>query len=343
VKETGKAGIREVAEAAGVSRTAVSLVLNRGQIRISDEKRKAIWETAARLGYRPHIGARRLARNKTDTIGLVFPYASRALSQPFLFELTREIADAARSKQYDVLLDFVHSDDPDSFPSAPGRVDGAILIRERSAPSRFMEELSRSRLPFVTIGAPIGGAQQEGVIDIDVRAGARELADHLISLGHRHIAYVATIPSPLKFAGYEEALTGAGLQPSSLFVADGPPQSSAQTLVDRVMNTSPTPTAIMAVNDTLAISVMNVLHRKGIHVPEDISVAGFDDTQTAALVYPSLTTVHIPIEELARAAVGSLVAFIDGEPKRMLEGMLPTWLVPRESTGSVGRAVKDGG
>lgn len=333
-KKKGKPSIKDVAELAGVSRTAVSLVLNNGEIRISDEKRAAILEAAKKLDYKPHTGARRLARRKTDTLGLVFPYAPAALSELFLFDLTRNIATAARSRQYDILVDFYHSAKPETLAADPGRVDGTILIRDRNTPEGIEGNLEGTRHPSIIIGGGFMKRSPKNYVDIDIRTGTYEVTRHLVGLGHERIVFMAAIPSATKHDGYSLALKEAGLKAAAEIVpTGGASEPDIEEAVRSLLNRRPWPTAIVCANDMLAIQVIKALNLRGLSVPKDVSVVGFDDTETAALSTPSLTTVRIPTGELAEEAVASLVDRIEGKATASIQTILPTTLVVRDSSG----------
>lgn len=330
--------IQDVADLAQVSRAAVSLVLNDKPIRISDEKRRAIKEAARRLGYQPHVGARRLIRQKMDTIGLVFPYDPAVLSELFHFELTRNIVSAARERNYDILLDLFHSRSPDILSIRPGRVDGTILIWDRHSPEKVVEMLEQCGHPTIVLGGGYMDRKPQDYIDVDIKSGALAITNHLIHLGHRRIAFLAGIPSPQKFEGFQAAHRQAKMRVSDDLVLEcGMAEPEVAIAIDALLKRKPRPTAIVATNDTLAIRTIKVLLTRNVHVPRDISVVGFDDIETANLVLPSITTVRIPLGELAEIVVSSLIRQIEQEDAAHVQRMLPTKLVVRESSAAPAR------
>jgi LacI family transcriptional regulator len=333
VRRPRDASIQDVADFAKVSRAAVSLVLNDKPIRISDEKRRAIKEAASRLGYKPHVGARRLIRQKMDTIGLIFPYDPAAMTELFVYELTRSITLAAKARNYDILLDLFHSGSPDVVSARPGRVDGSVLVWDGKSPEEVVEALERAG-PILVIGGGYMEREPNNFLDVDVTGGALAVVQHLINLGHKRIAFLAGIPSPQKFKGYQTALTQAKIGGNEDLVLDcGMAEPEVAVAVDRLLKCRPRPTAIVATNDTLAIRTIKVLLTRGLRVPQDISIVGFDDIETANLVMPSLTTVRIPLGELAEIAVSSLIRQIEHQDASHVRRMLPTKLVVRESSG----------
>lgn len=328
------ASIQDVADFAKVSRAAVSLVLNDKPIRISDEKRAAIKEAARRLGYKPHVGARRLIRQKMDTIGLVFPYDPAALTELFVYELTRSITLAAKARNYDILLDLFHSGSPEIMSARPGRVDGSIVVWDRKSPEGVVEALERSGQPVLVVGGGYMDHKPKDFLDVDVRSGSLAVTSHLINLGHRRIVFLAGVPSPQKFDGFQAALRQARIRGGEdLLLNCGLAEPEVAIAVDALLKRKPRPTAIVATNDTLAIRTIKVLLTRGLRVPRDISVVGFDDIETANLVMPSITTVRIPLGELAEVAVSSVIRQVEQESSAHIQRMLPTKLVVRESSG----------
>lgn len=326
-------GIQDVADLVQVSRAAVSLVLNDRPIRISEKKRQAIKEAAQRLGYQPHVGARRLIRQKMDTIGLVFPYEPAVLSEMFHFELTRNIVSAARERNYDILLDLFHSASPGILSARPGRVDGTILIWDRRSPEDVVESLERSGQPTIVLGGGYMERQPHDFIDVDLKSGALAVTNHLLKLGHRRIAFLAGIPSPQKLDGFQEAHRQAQiLVDQDLVLNCGMSEPEVAIAIDTLLRRKTVPTAIVATNDTLAIRTIKVLLTRSRHVPRDVSVVGFDDIETANLVMPSITTVRIPLGEMAEIVVSSLIRRIEHEDTAHMQRMLSTKLVVRESS-----------
>ena len=334
VRRLHDVSIQDVADVAKVSRAAVSLVLNDKPIRISEEKRRAIKEAAVKLGYKPHVGARRLIRQKMDTIGLIYPYDPAALTELFVYELTRSITLAAKARNYDILLDLFHSGSPEVMSARPGRVDGSILVWDQKSLEDIVAALERAGQPVLVVGGGYMERKPADFLDVDVTRGAIAVVDHLINLGHKRIAFLAGIPSPQKFEGYQMALRQGRIRTCSDLVLNcGMSEPEVAIAVDTLLRCKQRPTAIVATNDTLAIRTIKVLLTRGMRVPQDISTVGFDDIETANLVMPSLTTVRIPLGELAEIAVSSLIRQIEGQDTTDIQRMLPTRLVVRESSG----------
>lgn len=334
-KKPRKVGIRDVAKKAGVSNAAVSRVLNNGPIRISDEKRAAIKKAAQQLHYVPHAGARRLCRQRTETIGVVFPNADSALAHAYLTEMLRYIAEAARRKGYDLLLEF--SRDPAAAAADRGRTDGLILIPERDTPPAVFQGWRESGTPHMILGGAFIKNKPDFFVDVDVLGGTRDVTQHLLDLGHRRLAFLAGIPSPEKQQGFCEALVVAGIRPQTEWMSMcGLVTAGIEKALDRLLKLPAVerPTAIVAANDELAIRIVHALNRRGLRVPADMSVVGFDDIEMAEHFVPALTTMRIPLAEMAERGVMHLIGQIESGVRTPLSCLLPATLVERESAAA---------
>jgi len=328
------ASMQDVADAVGVSRAAVSLVLNNRAIRISDKKRQAILDEAKRLNYRPNLSALRLRRRKTQTLRLVFPGDPEALNELYMLELIRNLAGEAKRVGYDLLLELAESLDEDLTGMDPGRADGSIYLLDQNASPGLARAIEATQQPFVTLGGSQMNRPPAYLVDFDVEEGTHKITRHLIELGHRQIAFLAGVVSPQKEKGFRRALAQARLKarPDLILLSGLKESGIADTLV-RMLDADPRPTAIVATNDTLAIRTIKTLLTMGLSVPKDLSVTGFDDIETARLISPGLTTLRIPLDQLATEAVRLLISQIN---RKSLKGpariILPTRLVVRGST-----------
>lgn len=328
-----KISIKDVAEAAGVSRAAVSLVLNNGNIRISDEKRQRIIQVAKELGYTPHAGARRLALQKMETIGLIFADELKALSNLYISEMTHAIAVEARRHGYDLLLNYFDPAHPDDFPTTPGRVDGSILVVDREVSTDFLERFELTRHPHVVVGGGFLRPKPVNFVDVDVSTGMMNATRHLLQLGHRHIAFLSGASSEDKLNGYIIALTKQRYPIQREYILDCDMTDAAiESTVDRMLAMDPPPTAIVTASDWLAIRVIRFLHERGIPVPGRMSVTGFDNVEIAGMINPPLTTIRVPGARIARLAVDQVVKLIDDPAAKSMQVMLPAELVLRKST-----------
>lgn len=305
--------IREVARRAGVSVATVSRVLNAtGPVR--EETRRRVLECVDALGYVPHSAARSLSLRKTQHIGVVLP----DLHGEFFSELIRGIDRAARRAGYHVLISGSHSDADEIeavLRALHGRVDGLILMPMGLQPDVRRARLPR-RLPVVLLNDSDPDTEHDS-IRIDNRGGARSATEHLIDLGHRRIAVVRgpedNSDAAERLAGFRDALAArdVAFDPEWLLAGDFREESGyrAGTLLAR----SPTrPTAVFATNDAMAIGCLAALRERGLSVPADLALVGFDDIPIARFLDPPLTSVRVAIAELGARAIERLLATIEG-------------------------------
>jgi len=325
------ATIRDVAQELGMSVATVSRALSQPQL-LRPETRERVVAVVERMGYRPNLLARGLRRGQTHCILLVAPKLS-----PFFLEILAGAEEAARAAEFAVLLGNSDGDaerEQAYFDQASsGRADGIILLTGL-APSAYAR--GKRRLPpLVTVLERLQG-HESPVIRIDHRAGAAVATHHLIALGHRRIAHIAGIKRALsashRINGYKDALQAAGIPIADELIQAGDfSMESGAAAMERLLDLAHPPTAVFAGNDEMAFGAMSVARARGLKVPEDVSMVGFDDQSTATFYCPPLTTVNIPRQELGRRAALALLDQIAGRGIAD-EIVLPTRLIVREST-----------
>ncbi|BDP43944.1 LacI family transcriptional regulator (plasmid) [Deinococcus aetherius] len=330
--------VTDVARHAGVSAMTVSKALN-GRDRISEETRARVLAAASELGYVANAAARSLRGGRTDLLGLLV----QDLSNQYFAEIVRGASEAIRERGLDLVL-YTSSNDPERERQrvatlSSGVSDGLIIVAPHGSPG-LLEQLQHSRVPVVLINA--WNVDDLPTVNPENRLGARAATEHLLALGHRRIGFVTGRPdSPLsperpdgvmRLQGYREALVAAGvafdptlLHPGGLHLPLG-----REAGHDLLALPDP-PTAIFAANDFCAFGVIEAARERGLRVPEDLSVVGFDDVPMAGQVQPALTTVHHPLHDLGhRAATLLLDLLADHAPERHVE--LPSRLIVRDST-----------
>jgi DNA-binding LacI/PurR family transcriptional regulator len=336
--------MRDVAEQSGVSVQTVSNLVNNRLRQMSEVTRLRIEEAMAELGYHPNLTARGLRSARTATIGfLLLDEGARYLADPMTDQVIAGVGDVARDRGYSVLIHAGRPGPPDSGllkPVLESRVDGALLFlsgpREQRAwyPARAAE----LHVPVVLLEEPRGGGGAAQMsVRADNRSGARRLAEHLIERGHRRIAFIAAHqPWPMleqRHRGYHDALAAAGLAVDrELELFEGTWDTAvAATMVDRLLSMADPPTAIMGGNDLLAIGAMRQARARGLRVPQDLAVTGFNDFAFAEFVEPPLTTVHVPGYEMGCVAAQLLIDHRDGVEIKRRHVMLPVELRIRGS------------
>ena len=279
------------------------------------ETRQRVLEAVERLGYVPHSAARSLSTRKTMSIGVLLPDMHGA----FFGEIVRGIDLAARAAGYHLLVSGSHSDAAETaalLQTLHGRVDGLILMAPALGGAWLQKALPR-RVPVVLLNDD-GTDGRHHSLRIDNRLGARLAVEHLVALGHHAIAFlggpVGNADAAERLAGYREALVAAGLPLTAHLELSGDFGEESGLLAGaKVAALIPRPTAIFAANDAMAIGCLAALRERGLRVPEDVSLVGFDDVPIARYLTPALTSVQVPIAELGQQAMARLLDAIDGE------------------------------
>lgn len=323
--------IKDIAQRAGVAPSTVSRAL-KNHPRISETMCQHIKTLAAEMGYVPSEAARLLAGHKSPTIGVAIP----DFTDPFYMNIIHGIEEVAIAHHHELFVGSFNQDLRrqrklfDAFDQkrlagvviAGSLVDAAYLNREKNKVPAVL--VNHYEYPFS--------------VAIDQKRGVSKAVYHLISLGHRHIAYVSlgtsTNSDTFRYQAYIETLRSAGLpaDPNWVVAGDGG-ISGGLTAVSKLTTLSVPPTAIVCYNDRTAIGVINGLHQQGLSVPDDMSVVGFDDLEIAAYFLPSLTTVRQPHTHLGRQAAEKLFAVMHGATVQ--PELLEPELIRRDSTGPV--------
>jgi len=323
----------DVAEAAGVSQTTVSLVLNGRSGHVSEATRRKVLETAASLGYHLNAPARQLASGVTHTLGLVVRQSSDQIAgDPFLASMLRGLAAVARRAGYRVVVEPLGPSDGTYGQLLRAQQVDALVV---SGPRVEDEELVR----LVDDGFPIviHGSRPDlraPSVDVDNEAGARLAVEHLLSMGHRRIACVifdlSYTAARERLAGYQAALLGAGIEPNPDLIAETSYRASdARDAAARLLRQQEF-SAVFAAADGTAAAVLGAVRATGRRIPDDISLVGFDDIPLAEFLDPPLTTIRVPAIEVGEAVGRALLDRLAGdlEPRRTI---LPVELVVRSS------------
>lgn len=327
--------IRDVASRAGVAPITASRVINNTGY-TSEDVRRRVRQAADELGYTPNALARSLRSNQTRTLALVLT----DVTNPFWTTVARGVEDTASEAGFHVIL--CNTDESETKQETyietlvQKRVDGMLLVPAGSH-SQPIVYLRQQGVPVVVLDRSLPGLQVDSVRS-DSRGGACELTRLLLSLGHRQIA-VITGPRHVstaedRVAGYRQALAKAGINPPDTWVRYGTfTIESGQTMMADILALPERPTALFACNNFLAIGALQTLHQAGINVPQDMSVAGFDDLPTAMVVSPFLTAVAQPAYEMGQRATQLLLDRLgEGKNAPIQEIILPVVLQQRQST-----------
>jgi LacI family transcriptional regulator len=333
--------IHDVARHAGVSPMTVSRVIN-SESNVRDETRARVAASVKALRYSPNLAARSLASADTVHIGILYANSSTAA---YLSELLLGSLEQSSLSGCQLVLE--QCEDLKSERKAvqnliAGGVDGVILPAPLCDSEDALKTVVSAGIPavMVTSGRPAPGFSAVSINDFEA---AREMTRHLLSLGHRRVAFINGHPghtaSGQRFRGYMEGMTEAGLEVGTDQVAQGFfTYRSGLEAAERLLGNGFNPTAIFACNDDMAAATMAIAHRKGLDVPGDLAVAGFDDTPLATMVWPELTTVRRPISDMAREAVRLLIEQVrakrSGAAQVVEHKLLDFTLIKRESSVS---------
>lgn len=329
------ATILDVAREAGVGVGTVSRVLNNSP-QVSPRTRERVEEAIARLGYSPNPLARSLSTGRTDAITILVPY----FTTPSVVERLRGIVSVLDDADRAIVLRNVES--IEQLDRAVADLTGPVLPTGLVVISLPVDGLATVDLPVVAVDTTVDGCVS---IDIDDEAAGRSGAEYLLAAGHRRIAFVGDAEDhPLGFRssaqrrrGYERALEAAGVAIRPGFVKQGSPdRATAHRLTAELLDSSEQPTAIFAASDTQALGVIEAARARGLDVPGDLSVLGFDDVEVAA--YVGLTTVRQPLFESGRLGAERLLTAVGGGVGESVT--LPTSIVERTTVAppEAGRA-----
>lgn len=322
--------IQDVADAAGVSISTVSRALANSP-RVKQETCQRIQRLASEMGYTPSAIARGLATKRTYNLGVVV----RDIADPFIAELVRVMDKTALKFGYSLILSH-SSDDPQRELAAINmlrrqRVD-AIIIPDPFAANSFLPFLEEDQLPVI----PLNKKDYPFSVGTDNIQAVFLAINHLLSLGHKDIAYIGAFISleenEERYTGYQQALVNRGITPDPSYFCegDGRPEGGRRC-AEKLMKLPNSPTAIFCYNDLTAIGAISGLSASGRNVPGDVSVVGFDGISIGANTNPPLTTVRQQIGKMARLSVEMALRLIDDKGWRE-QIILPGELVIRAST-----------
>jgi len=332
--------IRDVARLAGVSLSTVSQVLNGRPGYASATTRERVLEVARELGYRPNALARGLVTSRTGTLGVVITDITRG----FFTQVVGSIEQVVSKQGYSVLLACADGIQPEqtAFETfLDKRVDGIICMSSTvEASAEHIFQVTRLGVPLVVINRPLHTSELNQIAWDDVEIGERA-TEYLIGLGHRRIAHVSGSLQPPRrrsaadrLSGYQQALRIAGLPIDSSLILDGRyDYHVAFAACARLFDRANPPTAVFAASDSMAVAIVNALHRRGLRVPDDVSVVGANDDLHAVHVEPPLTTVRLPVRTAGRRAAELIMAAIGApSPAEPVCEMLASELIVRGST-----------
>jgi LacI family transcriptional regulator len=328
--------IRTIARMANVSIATVSRTINRVTT-VNPKMAKRVWDVIEKLDFVPNTQARALVSGRSKLFGLLVS----EITNPFFPELIQGFEDIAVEHGYEILVSSTNHD-PKRMSHCIRRmlerkVEG-VAIMTFGIEEPLLEQLAKRKVPLVFIDV---GPDRPGVsvLRVDYHHGIRQAVQHLAALGHRNIAFVSG-PMRLhsaqsRLAAFNKSMTECGItpDPDQIIEGDHTLEGGAAAMEELLAHTE-LPTAVLCSNDMTAIGVLHKLYRKGLRVPDDISVIGFDDIHIAEVMMPPLTTIQMSRYEIAKAAFNALRSQAESpeESRTKREFDIPTDLVVREST-----------
>jgi LacI family repressor for deo operon, udp, cdd, tsx, nupC, and nupG len=335
-RRRGAARIKEVARLAAVSTATVSRTLTSPN-RVSPATRARVMDAVAKVGYVPNPAARSLRSRKSHMVLVALPDLSNIFFSQVLRGIEEELFAAGYGMIVGDLNGPIEKEQHFAAFAAGGQVDGVLLLnghllRHSEAPGAAPVQFG---VPVVAMCEAIEGANVPQ-IEVDNRAGACRMTEYLAGLGHRSIGYVcgpaANVLEKERFRGFQDGLAKTGLELDAAFVWPGDYKLERGVRVaGKIVASGKRPTAVFCSNDEMAIGLIRGLASAGLRVPEDISVAGFDDIEFAEMAGPPLTTIHQPRRELGRNGAAALLELLRGRTP-LPRIRLGTELIVRAST-----------
>ena len=332
--------IQDVAKKAGMSLSTVSLVINDCG-RVSEETRKKVLRIVAELGYHATRTARGLASQTSGNIGFILTENHFSQAEPFYTRIFLGTEFEARNHNFYVLLTTVKErfSERETIPRfvLERNVDGIIVAGKIN--EKLIQYIESAGLPAVLVDFQLKRKRMSAIL-IDNHTGGVLATNHLLELGHRKIAFIGgDLGHPSigeRFRAYKETLSEHGIP----FDASMASVREKDTRMDdgyraaeKLLSRTPRVSAVFAANDAMAIGCLRYAKQKGLRIPEDLAIVGFDDIELASHVEPRLTTIRVPKEEMGKMAVQHLVEIIQSKTKAIVTAHVPVDLVVRESTG----------
>ncbi|RZM80070.1 transcriptional regulator [Pseudoalteromonas rubra] len=333
-----KVTINSVAQYAGVSKKTVSRVLN-NEPNVSPATREKVLKVFKELDYRPNPIARGLARNKSFIIGCLYDNPSKS----YITRVQSGALEACHKHNYNLLIHPCELrgealiDNIDQLLTT-SRLDGLVLTPPFSDSRELIEFLKQKNINYALVASAIQDDDSISVCSNDEQ-GAFELTEHLIALGHTDIAFIKGHPdhsaTENRFNGYKRALEQHQIPLQERLVAEGNfSYHSGADSAKAILDLNPRPSAVFASNDYMAAAVLKLATQRQLRVPEDLSIAGFDNAPIARHIWPGLTTIAQPVEEMTRQAVEQLILQISEPQDTVYQCVLEARLITRESTAA---------
>jgi len=332
-----KTKISDIARKANVSSMTVSRVLNNSGP-VAPDTKKLINKIIKEENYQPNLIARSLSQNKTMILGIVVPRTDKIFLDDYIAQVLSGITSVALKNDYKILLlpyNKFNNEKKDFLSIAKSKlVDGMILLKAKSNDSN-LDILAESGFPFVLVNLK-KRSKNYNFVDSENIEGVKNAINYLYSKGHRKIAFVAGAMDETnaqdRMTGYKNTLKKLNIPLNKNYIIYGEfDEKIAYKETDKLLNLKTPPTAIFCSDDYMAIGVMNKIKERGLKVPKDIAIIGFDNIEIGAYLRPSLTTIKQPMYEIGKSSVEILLKLMSKNSKPPIRKMLSTELIIRES------------
>jgi len=332
--------IIDIARFAGVSKSTVSRVLNASGP-VSGETKKRVLEAVERLNFKPNAVARHLAQNRSNSVSLIV----QDIRNPYYAYASWYAERILRG--YGFSLDIFNADNNLALEKSAlesvkyRRVDGLLCIGGDKDATNIIDFHAREGIPVVLIDREVQGYDIP-MVNLDNVYGARLATDYLFGLGHRRIAFATsdlTLPERHRMEGFMASCRDRGIGRDDILILSQSEEDWAEgtcIACEDIFASDDPPTAFFGSNDIKALRLIRLLRRRGFSVPEDVSIIGYDDIDISAIVVPSLTTIHQPLNEMIEAGTRMLMSIVDGSGPGSVREMAKPWLIERESTRRIG-------
>lgn len=327
--------MRDIAKIAGVSSATVSRVIN-GLNSVRPATAERVRRVIEEHRFIPNGSATTLKYGRSSTYGLIIPDITNPFFPEFIHAFEGLLADTDRNMLMATTASHPPRVQKTIHRMLVSQVDGIALLASEIE-TEPIEAMMKNRVPLVTMDRRVVG---KGLSDVSVDndRGMREAISHLVRLRHRKIGYIGGIAGPTisdhRLNSFIDAMQSHGLQVETQFLRIGNFRiSGGETAMTELLELNKRPTAVVTANDLTAIGALRVIHRNGLTVPDDFSVVGFDDIELSDIVYPPLTTIHLPRHEMAKKFVSALAAFAQDPRGPGHQYKIETSLVVRSSTG----------
>lgn len=334
--------IKDISEHLGLSVSTVSKALN-GYADVSATTRDRVQETARLLGYQPSAVARNLRRGRTDKIGFVFNNSLTYITDYFS-EIIVGATGAAEQHGNNIILYTSHGDSLDGLKKLvqAREVDGFILVWNH-VPAATVEIMKAAQMPFVVLGRRVEHPDASYIAP-DNYNGGLALMRHFVELGHRRIGFMTRPSMGLtntdRFNAYKAGLAEAGINFDPALVIETKIELlSGYHAMNQLLDLSEPPTAVFAFHDFVAIDAQRAILDRGLRIPEDVALAGFDGLRRSLFTTPPITTVSQPLVEIGRESVFALLQRINDSTLLPIQRTMPVKLEKRQST--VGRQISE--